>query len=96
MPTSVSSAKTAPYPSKTARSTGGDAHLPPLPVQYVDYTLWQRAHLGDIDDADSPIAGQLAYWEAALAGLPEHLDLPTDRPYPPAADHRGAFLDPRP
>ncbi|WP_304118836.1 non-ribosomal peptide synthetase, partial [Mycolicibacterium bacteremicum] len=76
-----------------ARSTGGDAHLPPLPVQYVDYTLWQRAHLGDIDDADSPIAGQLAYWEAALAGLPEHLDLPTDRPYPPAADHRGATIE---
>ncbi|MGA5540200.1 amino acid adenylation domain-containing protein, partial [Mycolicibacterium nivoides] len=64
----------------------------PLPVQYVDYTLWQREHLGDLTDPDSRIAGQLAYWERALAGLPERLELPTDRPYPPVADHRGATV----
>ena len=52
----------------------------PLPVQYVDYTLWQRAHLGDLENSDSPIAAQLAYWEQALAGMPERLVLPTDRP----------------
>jgi non-ribosomal peptide synthetase component F len=63
-----------------------------LAVQYVDYTLWQRAHLGDLADADSPIAAQLAYWEQALAGLPERLVLPTDRPYPPVADYRGASV----
>ena len=62
----------------------------PLPVQYVDYTLWQRAQLGDLDDSDSPIAAQLAYWEQALAGMPERLVLPTDRPYPLVADQRGA------
>ncbi len=61
-----------------------------LPVQYVDYTLWQRAQLGDVRDGDSRIAAQLAYWEQALAGMPEHLALPTDRPYPLVADHRGA------
>ena len=61
-----------------------------MPVQYVDYTLWQRAQLGDLDDSDSRIAAQLAYWEQALAGLPERLQLPTDRPYPPVADQRGA------
>ena len=59
-------------------------------MQYVDYTLWQRAQLGDIDDSDSRIAAQLAYWEEALAGMPERLQLPTDRPYPPVADYRGA------
>jgi len=64
----------------------------PLPVQYVDYTLWQRALLGDLDDSDSPIAAQLAYWEQALAGMPERLQLPTDRPYPPVADQRGASV----
>ena len=64
----------------------------PLPVQYVDYTLWQRAQLGDLADRDSPIAAQLAYWEQALAGLPERLQLPTDRPYPPVADQRGASV----
>ncbi|MDT0407106.1 condensation domain-containing protein, partial [Streptomyces edwardsiae] len=31
-------------------------------------------------------------WEQALAGLPERLELPTDRPYPPVADHRGASM----
>ena len=64
----------------------------PLPVQYVDYTLWQREQLGELADSDSPIAAQLAYWEQALAGLPERLVLPTDRPYPPVADYRGASV----
>ena len=63
-----------------------------MAVQYVDYTLWQRAQLGDLDDSDSPIAAQLAYWEQALAGMPERLVLPTDRPYPPVADYRGASV----
>ena len=42
--------------------------------------------------ADSLIAAQLGYWEEALAGLPERLVLPTDRPYPPVADYRGASV----
>ncbi|MGO4447196.1 amino acid adenylation domain-containing protein, partial [Mycobacterium sp. 2YAF39] len=63
-----------------------------LPVQYADYTLWQRAQLGRLDDEESLIATQLTYWQAALAGMPERLVLPTDRPYPPAADHRGATV----
>ena len=62
----------------------------PLPVQYVDYTLWQRDNLGDLADEASAIAAQLAFWEDALAGLPERVVLPTDRPYPLVADHRGA------
>ncbi|MBV8789180.1 MAG: amino acid adenylation domain-containing protein, partial [Mycobacterium sp.] len=74
------------YASRCAGHAPGWA---PLPVQYVDYTLWQRAQLGDLDDGDSPIAAQLTYWEQALAGLPERLQLPTDRPYPPVADQRG-------
>ena len=75
------------YASRCAGQAPGWA---PLPVQYVDYTLWQRAQLGDLEDSDSPIAAQLAYWEQALAGMPERLVLPTDRPYPPVADYRGA------
>ena len=75
------------YASRCAGRAPGWA---PLPVQYVDYTLWQRAQFGDLEDSGSPIAAQLAYWEQALAGLPERLALPTDRPYPPVADYRGA------
>ena len=64
----------------------------PLAVQYVDYTLWQRAQLGDLDDSDSRIAAQIAFWEDLLAGMPDRLQLPTDRPYPTAADYRGALV----
>ncbi|ORB10981.1 non-ribosomal peptide synthetase, partial [Mycobacterium noviomagense] len=73
-----------------SRCTGMAPEWAPLPVQYVDYTLWQRAQFGDLADSESPIAAQLAYWEHALAGMPERLELPTDRPYPAVADHRGA------
>ena len=62
-------------------------------MQYVDYTLWQREHLGELADPDSRIAGQVGYWEQALAGLPERLELPTDRPYPPVADFCGASVE---
>ncbi|WP_231140467.1 condensation domain-containing protein, partial [Mycobacterium avium] len=72
------------------RSSGRGPDWGPLPVQYIDYALWQRAQFGDLEDPDSPIAGQLRYWQEALAGLPERLALPTDRPYPAVADHRGA------
>ena len=77
------------YASRCAGQAPGWAELP---VQYVDYTLWQRAQLGDLDDSHSPIAAQLAYWQEALAGMPERLVLPTDRPYPPVADYRGASV----
>ena len=73
-----------------SRCVGQVPQWAPLAVQYVDYTLWQRAQLGELDDSRSPIAAQLAYWEDALAGMPERLVLPTDRPYPLVADHRGA------
>ena len=79
----------AAYASRCAGRAPGWADLA---VQYVDYTLWQRAQFGDLADPHSPIAAQLAYWENALAGMPQRLRLPTDRPYPPVADHRGVRM----
>ncbi len=75
-----------------SRCAGQAPQWAELPLQYVDYTLWQRAQFGDFDDTGSPIGTQLAYWQDALAGMPERLPLPTDRPYPPVADQRGATV----
>ncbi|HEX3528531.1 MAG TPA: amino acid adenylation domain-containing protein [Thermoanaerobaculia bacterium] len=57
--------------------------LPPLPIRYVDFALWQRLWMtGTVLDA------QLAWWRERLAGAPV-LDLPTDRPRPPVQTYRG-------
>ncbi|SDY29709.1 non-ribosomal peptide synthetase, partial [Lysobacter enzymogenes] len=72
-----------------ARAQGRAPDFAPLPVQYADYTLWQRQALGDEDDADSPIRGQIDYWRGALAGLPEQLALPAERVRPPLPSYRG-------
>ncbi|WP_142400049.1 non-ribosomal peptide synthetase, partial [Mycobacterium marinum] len=67
----------------TARTAGHPPAWVPLPVHYADYTLWHHQLLGDPHDPASLLATDLAYWQHTLAGLPEHLPLPTDRPYPP-------------
>ncbi|CPZ27241.1 Probable non-ribosomal peptide synthetase PstA [Mycobacteroides abscessus] len=76
----------------TSRCAGEAPVWADLPVQYADYALWQRAQFGELQDSASPIARQLDYWHGALAGLPERITLPTDRPYPLAADQRGATI----
>ncbi|MFX1787374.1 condensation domain-containing protein, partial [Prescottella equi] len=73
-----------------ARTQGEAPQWQPLPVQYADYALWQREVLGSADEPRTVAAGQLAHWVRALAGAPDQLDLPTDRPRPAVASMRGA------
>jgi natural product biosynthesis luciferase-like monooxygenase protein len=54
--------------------------LPELRVQYADFATWQRSRL-----AGDTLARERDYWVRQLGGAPPFLDLPTDRPHPPAS-----------
>ena len=59
--------------------------LPPLPVQYADYSVWQRERM------DSEFyREQAAFWKEELAGAPLVLEVPTDFPRPPLQNFKGA------
>lgn len=61
--------------------------LPELPLQYADYTLWQR------DAANvQRFEHQLAYWQRQLANAPALLELPTDKLRPAVPTWQGAHL----
>jgi amino acid adenylation domain-containing protein len=72
-----------------AHAAGQSPNWRPLPVQYCDYTLWQREVLGDDQDPNSLISTQLHYWNTTLDALPDEIPLPTDRPRPTTTDHHG-------
>ncbi|MCL5225673.1 non-ribosomal peptide synthetase [Pseudomonas nunensis] len=64
-----------------------DNPLPPLPVQYVDYAVWQRQWLtGEV------LAEQSRYWRDTLSGAPVLLELPADHKRPPVQDYLGGFV----
>jgi len=70
-----------------AYASGRPSPLPPLPIQYADFAVWQRRTL-----AGEALARQLDYWQGQLAGSPPLLELPTDRPRPALQSLRGRTL----
>jgi amino acid adenylation domain-containing protein len=71
-----------------AYAAGREPALPDLPVQYADYTLWQRGVL-----AGEALEARLGWWRDRLAGAPQFLELPTDHRRPAVADTRGRRVD---
>ncbi|RJS23164.1 non-ribosomal peptide synthetase [Corallococcus sp. H22C18031201] len=66
-------------------SIGEMPSLPSVPLQYFDVAAWQRSEpLLAREDA------QLGYWKHQLAGVPDVLQLPTDKARPAVLTHQGA------
>ncbi|AYK58261.1 non-ribosomal peptide synthetase DhbF [Bacillus subtilis] len=75
-----------------ARCHGRSPEWAPLAVQYADYALWQQELLGNEDNPNSLIAGQLAFWKETLKNLPDQLELPTDYSRPAEPSHDGDMI----
>ncbi|OMP68819.1 non-ribosomal peptide synthetase, partial [Agrobacterium tumefaciens] len=59
--------------------------LPPLPLQYKDYAVWQESR---------PLSGNAErYWREQCRGDWPLLSLPTDAPRPPVKSNRGETFD---
>jgi amino acid adenylation domain-containing protein len=56
-------------------------------LQYGDYARWQQSCLND-----EVVTTQTEFWRAVLAGAPDALELPTDRPRPRVPSGRGGRL----
>ncbi|HEX6199989.1 MAG TPA: amino acid adenylation domain-containing protein, partial [Thermoanaerobaculia bacterium] len=59
----------------------------PEPLQIGDVAAWQRRHM-----SGERLREHLAYWTGRLAGAPTVLELPADRPRPPAPSLRGGVV----
>ncbi len=83
------------YAAFAAGTATPEAALPPLPIQYADFALWQRQWFAEQGHGTgelrslSSLQQELAYWTEQLKGLPPLLELPTDRPRPAAQTLNG-------
>lgn len=68
-----------------ATSSGEVPRLAKLPIQYIDFAIWQRAWL-----SGPRLAEQIDYWRSQLDGAPAFLELPLDRPRPAMQTYTGA------
>ncbi len=69
-----------------AFAAGIPSPLLELPIQYLDFAVWQREWLsGEVLEA------QLAFWRRQLGSVPP-LELPTDHPRPAVRSHNGTAI----
>ena len=68
-----------------AACAGTSTDRPPPAITYADFTEWHRTWMSGPE-----LERQLQQWRRKLAGAPEALDLPTDRPRPPVQSGDGA------
>ena len=65
---------------------GTPSRLADSPIQYADYSVWQRERL-----AGGVLEQQMEYWKKQLAGVTP-LELPTDHPRPSIQSYRGKTI----
>lgn len=68
----------------SAYEAGRPSPLPELPLQYADYTLWERERM-----SGRALQERLAYWRGRLGDRPPGSELPLDHPRPPVQTFRG-------
>ena len=62
------------------RAAGENADLPPVEIQFAEYSEWQRARSADAD---------IAFFAEELRAAPQPLALPYDKPRPASPSRRG-------
>lgn len=67
-----------------AHTRGLASPLPALPIQYADFSVWQRQWL-----TSEVVAHQSMFWQRQLADAPGFIKLPTDRRHPPVKTYAG-------
>ena len=66
---------------------GKPSPLPPLKIQYADYSQWQRQSL-----SGKTLEKHLKFWKAHLAGAPPFIELPADHARPLNQTLKGARI----
>ncbi|MEM7795315.1 MAG: amino acid adenylation domain-containing protein, partial [Cyanobacteria bacterium P01_C01_bin.118] len=69
-------------------SQGKSNPLSPLPIQYADFTLWQRQRL-----QGERLEKRIRYWQQQFSTPPPVLQLPTDHPRPAVQTFHGNHRD---
>jgi acyl carrier protein len=65
--------------------SGREAALPPLELQYKDYSFWQEGRM-----KGGALAHQIGYWKRTLQGIPVELTLPFKEDRPSVTSYAGS------